>query len=164
MYGFWCWADFVPYSTQGIGSWLMMDGHGCLITVGDGRHFINGRWIMISITAGFGYPVMNGSGLGFMEKSWRLLWMGSVGTRYKCLRQFWEAYDSHNDHWMFVRDRDIDRTEINHYYINRTDQDRVVRYSSVINNTYVDNRRHTTYVTVRPKQIFKRCRVDRSNL
>jgi hypothetical protein len=60
---------------------------------------------------------------------------------------FGRAYDSHNDHWMFVRDRDIDRTEINHYYINRTDQDRVVRYSSVINNTYVDNRRHTTYVT-----------------
>jgi hypothetical protein len=60
---------------------------------------------------------------------------------------FGRAYDSHNDHWMFVRDRDIDRTEINHYYISRTDQDRVVRYSSVINNTYVDNRRHTTYVT-----------------
>ena len=38
----------------------MMDGHGCLITVGDGRHFIMDDGIMISITAGFGYPVMNG--------------------------------------------------------------------------------------------------------
>jgi hypothetical protein len=60
---------------------------------------------------------------------------------------FGRAYDSHNDHWIFVKDRDIDRSDINHYYIGRTDQEQIVRRSSVINNTYVDNKRHTTYVT-----------------
>ena len=38
----------------------MMAGHGCLITVGDGHHFIMDDGIMISITAGSGYLVMNG--------------------------------------------------------------------------------------------------------
>jgi hypothetical protein len=59
---------------------------------------------------------------------------------------FGRAYDIHDDHWIFVKDRDIDRSDINHYYVSRADQDRIVRHSSVINNTYVDSRRHTTYV------------------
>jgi hypothetical protein len=58
---------------------------------------------------------------------------------------FGRGYDSHNDHWIFVRDRDIDRGDINHYYIGSADHDRIVRRSSVINNTYTDNSRHTTY-------------------
>jgi hypothetical protein len=58
---------------------------------------------------------------------------------------FGRAYDSHNDHWIFVRDRDIDRSDIGHYYIGRTDQSRIIMRSSVISNTYSDNRRHTTY-------------------
>ena len=58
---------------------------------------------------------------------------------------FGRAYDSHNDHWIFVRDRDIDRSDIGRYYIGRTDQSRIIMRSSVISNTYSDNRRHTTY-------------------
>jgi hypothetical protein len=60
---------------------------------------------------------------------------------------FGRGYDSHNDHWIFVRDRDIDRADIHNYYVNRSDHDRIVKRSSVINNTYNDRRRHTTYVT-----------------
>jgi hypothetical protein len=60
---------------------------------------------------------------------------------------FGRAYDSHDDHWIFVKDRDIDRSDINHYYISRTDQNRIIMHSSVINSTYTDSRRHTTYAT-----------------
>ena len=48
---------------------------------------------------------------------------------------------------LFVRDRDFERSDINRYYVNRTDHDRIVRNSTVINTTYIDNSRHTTYVS-----------------
>jgi hypothetical protein len=60
---------------------------------------------------------------------------------------FSNEYDNHNNHWMFVRDRDIERSDINHYYVNRSDYERIGRSSTVINNTYVDNSRNTTYVS-----------------
>ncbi len=60
---------------------------------------------------------------------------------------FSRPYSSSNDHWMFVRDRDFERPEINRYYVNRTDHDRIIRNSTVIRTTHIDNNRHTTYVT-----------------
>jgi len=60
---------------------------------------------------------------------------------------FGRAYSSSNDHWMFVRDRDFERPDIDRYYVNRTDHARIVRNSTVIRSTYIDNSRHTTYVT-----------------
>jgi len=60
---------------------------------------------------------------------------------------FGRPYDSNNDHWMFVRDRDFERPEINRYYVNRTDHDRIIRNSTVIRTTHIDNTRHSTYVT-----------------
>ena len=60
---------------------------------------------------------------------------------------FGRDYNRHNNHWIFVRDRDIERHDINRYYVNRSDRDRIIRNSTVINNTYVDNSRHTTYIS-----------------
>jgi len=60
---------------------------------------------------------------------------------------FGSSYNSYNDHWVFVRDQDFERSNINHYYVNQTDRNRIVRNSTVINTTYIDNSRHTTYVT-----------------
>lgn len=48
--------------------------------------------------------------------------------------------------WHFVRDRDFGRNHISRYEINRSDYDRLLRNSSVINNTHVDRRRNATYV------------------
>lgn len=55
------------------------------------------------------------------------------------------------DRWSFVRDRDFGRPDINRYYINRRDFDPIIRNSVVINNTYIDNRRHTTYIAGPPR-------------
>ncbi len=60
---------------------------------------------------------------------------------------FGRGYDSRRDHWIFVQDRDIDRPDINNYYVGRTDHDRIVRSSVVINNTYIDKSRNTTYIS-----------------
>jgi hypothetical protein len=141
-------ADFVPYSTQG--HWILTDdGWAWMSDYSWGwAPFHYGRWDYDQYYGWFWVP---GNEWGPAWVSWRRAdgyygW-APLEPGISVSASFGRAYDSHNDHWMFVRDRDIDRTEINHYYINRTDQDRVVRYSSVINNTYVDNRRHTTYVT-----------------
>ena len=60
---------------------------------------------------------------------------------------FGRDYNRNHDHWMFVRDRDIERSNINRYYVDRTVHNRIVVNSTVINTTYIDNSRHTTYVS-----------------
>ena len=60
---------------------------------------------------------------------------------------FGQQYNSNYDHWMFVHYRDIDRNDIHNYYVSANDRNRIVQNSVVIRNTYVDNSRHTTYVT-----------------
>jgi hypothetical protein len=60
---------------------------------------------------------------------------------------FGREYNSHNDHWIFVRDRDIDRTNVNRFYVNRIDHDRIIRNSRVIENTYFDSRRNIKYIS-----------------
>jgi hypothetical protein len=51
------------------------------------------------------------------------------------------------DRWFFVRDRDFGRQDIGRYYINRGDNVTIIQNSTVINNTYIDNSRHTTYIS-----------------
>jgi hypothetical protein len=48
--------------------------------------------------------------------------------------------------WCFVRDRDFLRHNLNSYYINRRDNDRIIGNSIVITNTFNDTRRNVTYV------------------
>ena len=76
---------------------------------------------------------------------------------------FGREYDSRHDHWMFVRERDIERSGISRYYVNRSDHERIVRNSTVINNTYVDNSRHTTYVSGPAREDLQRATGRRTN-
>jgi len=48
---------------------------------------------------------------------------------------------------MFVRDRDFERRDIYNYSVDRSEHAMIIRNSTVINTTYIDNSRHTTYVT-----------------
>jgi hypothetical protein len=47
---------------------------------------------------------------------------------------------------MFVRDRDFERADVNHYYVNRTEHVTIIQNSVVINKTYIDSKRRTAYV------------------
>jgi hypothetical protein len=140
--------DFVPYSTQG--HWILTDdGWTWMSDYSWGwAPFHYGRWDYDQYYGWFWVP---GNEWGPAWVTWRRAdgyygW-APMEPGISLSATFGRAYDIHDDHWIFVKDRDIDRADINHYYISRTDQYRVVRHSSVINNTYVDSRRHTTYVT-----------------
>lgn len=51
------------------------------------------------------------------------------------------------NYWNFVQYSDFGKTNIDQYYINRNENRRIFRNSSVINNRYNDSRRNSTYFT-----------------
>jgi hypothetical protein len=51
-----------------------------------------------------------------------------------------------DNRWCFVTDRDFDRHDLSHYYVDRRENDRLLSNSTVITNTYVDQSRNVTYV------------------
>ncbi len=54
--------------------------------------------------------------------------------------------DVPNDRWTFVKDRDIDSRDLSNVYINRENNSQLINNSIVINTTYYDEKRQTTYV------------------
>jgi hypothetical protein len=56
-------------------------------------------------------------------------------------------YRNDYDHWTFVRYRDFERADIQQYYVDRSDHERIVHNSIVINQTYIDRSRNTTYIS-----------------
>lgn len=59
---------------------------------------------------------------------------------------FDRRYDRYHDHWCFVRERDFGRRNISRYYVNRSDHERIIGNSRIIDRTYTDKKRRTTYV------------------
>ena len=53
--------------------------------------------------------------------------------------------DNDDQHWVFVKDRDIDRPDINRYYVNHSNNVTIIKNSTIIQNTYVDKSRNVTY-------------------
>jgi hypothetical protein len=140
-------SDFVPYSTDG--HWILTDyGWTWASDYAWGwATFHYGRWSFNDSLGWFWVP----------DNTWGPAWVnwrqsdGYYGWSpmepgMSVSVSFGSAYDSRNDHWLFVRDRDFEREDIHRYYVDRSDRDRIVRNSMVINRTYVDNDRHATYV------------------
>jgi len=51
------------------------------------------------------------------------------------------------DRWTFIRDRDFGRSDSYQHYANRSDYNTIITTSRVINNTYNDRNRNTTYIS-----------------
>ena len=141
-------SDFVPYSTDG--HWILTDYGWTWASDYDWGWavFHYGRW---SFNDSFGWFWVPDNEWGPAWVNWRQAdgyygW-SPMEPGVSLSMSFNRAFDSRNDHWMFVRDRDIERSDIHQYYINRADHDRIARNSVVINNTFLDSRRHATYVT-----------------
>jgi hypothetical protein len=156
--------DFVPYSTGG--HWILTEyGMTWLSDYEWGwAPFHYGRW---DYDNSYGWFWVPDNEWGPAWVSWRRA-SGYYGWApmqpgISISISFGREYDNHNDHWMFVRDRDIERSRINRYYVNRADHDRIVRNSTVINNTYVDNRRNTTYVSGPAREDLQRATGRRAN-
>jgi hypothetical protein len=58
---------------------------------------------------------------------------------------FGNDYDDIN-HWNFVRENDFGRRDMYRYYADRNQYNTIIINSTVINNTYVDRSRNTTYI------------------
>ena len=140
--------DFVPYSSNGY--WILTDYGWTWMS--DYRWgwapFHYGRWDYDQYYGWFWIP----------DNEWGPAWVnwrrsdGYYGWApmepgISLSVSFDRGYNSHSDHWVFVRDRDFDRPDINRYAVNRRDHDLIIRHSTIINNTYFDNRRNTTYIT-----------------
>lgn len=55
-------------------------------------------------------------------------------------------YYRRHRHWIFIRDRYMDRRDLYRYRVRRADNDRLLRDSRVIDHTYFDRNRNATYV------------------
>jgi hypothetical protein len=140
--------DFVPYSTNG--HWILTDDGWAW----DSNYnwgwavFHYGRW---SFSNSFGWFWIPDNEWGPAWVNWReadgYYGWSPMEPGVSVSMSIGSSYNSQNDHWIFVNNRDIERTDINIYYVNRVDHDRIIRNSTVIQNTYIDNSRHTTYVT-----------------
>ncbi|MBL0175800.1 MAG: hypothetical protein IPP94_11125 [Ignavibacteria bacterium] len=139
--------DFTPYSSQG--HWVFTE-YGWT-WVSDYRWgwapFHYGRW---NHDERYGW-------IWFPDDEWGPSWVtwrrangyygwAPMGHGISINLSFGGRYDHDNDHWMFVRDRDFGRSDMHRYYINRNEHERIGRNSTVINQTYIDNSRHTTYI------------------
>jgi len=139
--------DFEPYSTDGY--WIMTD-YG-MTWVSNYRWgwapFHYGRWDFDDNFGWFWVP----------DRVWGPAWVVWRSSRgyygwapmqpgISITLSFGGNYHHHHDHWVFVRDRDIDRTDLYRCHVGRYEHDRIIRNSVIINNTYIDNSRNETYI------------------
>jgi len=139
---------FVPYSTAG--HWIMTEYGWTWVSDYDWgwAPFHYGRWDYDDYVGWFWVPDTE------WGPSW-VVWRRAEGYYGWAPMQpgisintyFGRNYNMQNEHWMFVRDRDFQRTNLNQYYANRSVSQRIIVNSTVITTTYIDNSRHTTYVS-----------------
>jgi hypothetical protein len=55
-------------------------------------------------------------------------------------------YDLPAEQWVFVRNDDMARSDVNRYYVNQTENVAIIKNTTVIKNTYVDKSRNVTYI------------------
>jgi len=139
--------EFSPYSTNG--SWIMTDYGWTWVSdyPWGWAPFHYGRWDYDNNYGWFWVP----------DNEWGPSWVtwrrGNGYYGWAPMRpgisvsmSFGNGYDN-IDHWNFVRDRDFGRPNQGRYYVNRRDNDMIIRSSSVIINTYNDNNRNVTYIS-----------------
>ncbi len=141
-------SDFVPYSTQG--QWVYTEYGWTWVSNYEWgwAPFHYGRWDYDNY---YGWLWVPDNQWG---PSW-VTWIRSDGyygwqpmqPGISISLSFGRDYHSNYDHWTFVRDRDFERNDIQHYYVDRSDHDRILLNYSVINQTYNDRRRNTTYIS-----------------
>jgi hypothetical protein len=140
--------DFVPYSTAGY--WVLTDyGWTWMSDYEWGwAPFHYGRWDYDNY---YGWLWVPDTEWGPSWVNWRRAdgyygW-SPMEPGISISLSFGRQYDRDNDHWLFVRDVDFERHDLNRYSVDRSNHGAIIRNSTIINSTYIDNSRHTTYVT-----------------
>ncbi len=140
-------SDFAPYSTNGY--WILTDYGWMWESNYDWgwAPFHYGRWDYSDYYGWFWVPDNQ------WGPSW-VTWRRSNGYYgWTPMRpgisiniSFGSYNDVPNDRWVFVRDRDFERHDIDRNYIDRTRNPSIINNSTVISKTYYDNKRHSTYI------------------
>jgi len=138
--------DFFPYSTNGY--WVMTNYGWTWVSdyTWGWAPFHYGRWDYDNYYGWFWVP----------DNEWGPAWVtwrrasGYYGWSpmqpgISVSLSFGSGYNN-TDRWNFVPERDFGRRDIDRYYINRSNNDVIIRNSTVINNTYNDRSRNVTYI------------------
>jgi len=140
--------DFAPYSSNGY--WVLTD-YGWTWSSDyewGWAPFHYGRWDFDNYYGWFWIP----------DNEWGPAWVTwrraegyygwePMGPGITIGMSFGNNYNNYNHHWTFVNDRYFGRNDLNRYYVNQNDHERIFRNSTIINNTYNDNRRQIKYVS-----------------
>ena len=138
---------FRPYSSRGY--WVMTDfGWTWVSRYSWGwAPFHYGRWYADPM---YGWIWVPGNEWGPAWVTWRRCdgyygW-GPMAPGITINMTFGPEYRMPEDHWIFVRERDFGRDDLNRYYINRSENASILRRTAVITNTRTDNVRKVTYI------------------
>ena len=139
--------EFYPYGTGG--HWVFTDyGWTWVSNFQWGwAPFHYGRWNFDSY---YGWIWVPGNVWGPAWVSWRSCngyygW-APLAPGITIQMSFTNNYYLPDDRWMFVRDRDFDREDIDRHFVGRRENHDLIRNARVIENTRVDNSRKVTYV------------------
>jgi len=140
--------DFAPYSTDGY--WVLTDFGWTWVSDYEWgwAPFHYGRWDYDNY---YGWLWVPDNEWGPSWVNWRRAdgyygW-APMQPGVSITLGFNSPYNNYNDHWMFVSDRDFERHDLYRYSVDRSRHDILVRNSTIINKVFIDNSRHTTYVT-----------------
>lgn len=141
-------SDFSPYSTNGY--WVLTDYGWTWVSDYNWGWitFHYGRWDFNNYYGWYWVPDNE------WGPSW-VTWRSSEGYYgWAPMRpgisvnvSFGSYNNASDDHWIFVRDRDFERHDIGRYQVDRKNNLTIINNSTVINKTYFDNKRNTTFVT-----------------
>jgi len=139
--------DFSPYGTNG--HWIFSDDGWTWVSdyPWGWAPFHYGRW---AYDDSYGWLWIPQNEWGPAWVTWRssegYYGWAPMGPGISVEASFGGGYRVPNDRWTFVSDRDISRPDIDRHYVDRSTNVTIINRSTVINNTYTDNSRHTKYV------------------
>jgi len=139
--------DFSPYSTSGY--WVMTDYGWTWVSdyPWGWAPFHYGRWDYDDYYGWFWVPDYE---WGPSWVTWRTGngYYGWTPMRPGISINLSFGYDYHDlNQWNFVSDRDFGRRDMYRYYADRNEYNTIIVNSTVINNTYIDRSRNTTYIS-----------------
>ncbi len=141
-------SDFQPYATSG--QWVFTDmGWTWYSSYSWGwAPFHYGRWFYDNY---YGWMWLPDTEWGPAWVTWR-----SGGDYYGWAPMepgisvsiaFGGTYQAPNNHWIFVRNQDIDRQNVRSFSINQTNNTTIINNTTVIQNTRMDRQRNVIYIT-----------------
>ena len=141
-------SDFVPYSTDG--RWVLTNYGWTWVSDYEWgwAPFHYGRW---DYNNRFGWMWIPGYEWGPSWVSWRYYdgyygW-APMGSGLSINISFGRQYNNPNDHWIFVRDRDFNRSNLHNYVIRDNNRSEILRNSQVIRRQVYDNRLQRNYIS-----------------